>query len=244
MSTDLLVTCVSATPDLTNSILKLKERGSRAWRVSTLPTLHHALAEQSFGLTDLLVFNLPVDCTTSLIDLRDSLATSIKIVLILLDTHPLRKQAQMLGYPILTAPYTSTELQDFIYYHISQSPLLEINHTYEKKKSTYILVASLKKKVIVPIDYIVYISAGGNYSTICTADGSHIVITKQLGKIASELPANRFIRVHHSFIVNLKYTLHIKVDNGPKVYVSTGHQIPIARRKQKVLSNLMFVSGD
>ena len=66
-----------------------------------------------------------------------------------------------------------------------------------------------------PADYIVYISADGNYSTLKMADGGEYVLTLQLGHMERRISEmidddkTHFIRIGKSLIVNLNYISYI-----------------------------------
>ncbi|MDE6384041.1 MAG: LytTR family transcriptional regulator [Paramuribaculum sp.] len=69
--------------------------------------------------------------------------------------------------------------------------------------------------VRIPFDAVVYIVAGGNYSTLYTIDAGEYVVTLQLGHVEDHLAEclseadNRFIRIGKSLIVNRDFIVFI-----------------------------------
>ena len=74
---------------------------------------------------------------------------------------------------------------------------------------------STTELIRVPADFVVYISADGNYSSIKMADGGEYVLTLQLGqmekKISQMVEKNdrRFIRIGRGLIVNTQFITFI-----------------------------------
>ena len=82
------------------------------------------------------------------------------------------------------------------------------------------------------IDEIIFIRADDNYSKIYTTTGDYVISTT-LKLVENELPSNKFIRIHRSYLVNIYYIEIIK-----NSYVKIGkHNMPIGRSYQKELFN-------
>jgi len=82
------------------------------------------------------------------------------------------------------------------------------------------------------IDEIMFIRADDNYSKIYTTTGDYVISTT-LKLVENELPSNKFIRIHRSYLVNIHYIEIIK-----NSYVKIGkHNMPIGRSYQKELFN-------
>ena len=61
------------------------------------------------------------------------------------------------------------------------------------------------KTILVRYSNIVYLESAGEYIRLHLADGSKLVTLFRLKNMESELPSDRFVRVHRSFIVNIEY---------------------------------------
>lgn len=83
---------------------------------------------------------------------------------------------------------------------------------------------------------IVYCEAKNNYTLIYKTDGVCVTFTKTLSAVEEELPKNQFLRIHHSYLVNIlemksfyRNTNRLLLRNGKELQVST-------RKKQVILS--------
>lgn len=83
---------------------------------------------------------------------------------------------------------------------------------------------------------ILYAEAKGNYTGIRLNDGATVVTSKRLCEIEERLPAYRFIRVHHSFIVNTHYIKKYYKGRGGYLLLQNEVSIPVSvRRKDEFL---------
>jgi len=73
-----------------------------------------------------------------------------------------------------------------------------------------------KTAKFVEISTISMITSVGNYSKLVTVDGNKYHILKTLKQWEEELPANCFVRLHRSTIVNIKQI--VKIENYSKIY--------------------------
>lgn len=92
------------------------------------------------------------------------------------------------------------------------------------KDKEYISVKADYKVSLVRIDEIVYLESEGEYVRMHLADGSAITTLFRLKNMEVALPADRFMRVHRSYIVNLR---RIKSFVKGRVYLSDDEYIPI-----------------
>lgn len=65
-----------------------------------------------------------------------------------------------------------------------------------------LIIKSGRRMEIVAFDRIVYIEAYGMYSKIFLEEGKVLVVNAILAGVEHQLPANRFVRIHRSYIVN------------------------------------------
>jgi two-component system LytT family response regulator len=103
-------------------------------------------------------------------------------------------------------------------------------------------VPSNDSMIFIDIDEIVHCEARGSYSMITLINNKTSLVTKSLKDLEGLLPANMFIRVHNSWIINIKYlrkyfrgkNSYIEMENGSIVSVSI-------RRKGDILDQ--FLNG-
>jgi two-component system, LytTR family, response regulator len=101
-----------------------------------------------------------------------------------------------------------------------------------------IYIKSNLKKVKVFIEQIKYIEACGDYVKVITNTSSNMVLSTMKG-FEEKLPANKFLRIHKSFIVNLERiesfsSSTVQIDSKP---------IPLSRnRKQDLIDAIDLIS--
>jgi len=96
--------------------------------------------------------------------------------------------------------------------------------------SEYIYIKSNLKKLKVYVTRIKWIEAYGDYIKVVTDDENHLVLST-MKAFENDLPADKFIRVHKSFIVNIH-----KVSKFNSKYAEIGVQkIPLSRNKKEEL---------
>lgn len=92
------------------------------------------------------------------------------------------------------------------------------------KEPEYISVKADYKVSLVRIAEIVFIESEGEYVRIHLADGSTITTLFRLKNMEATLPADQFMRVHRSYIVNLRA---IKSYVRGRIFLSDTEHIPI-----------------
>jgi two-component system LytT family response regulator len=86
---------------------------------------------------------------------------------------------------------------------------------------------------------IVYIEASGSYSLLIMNTGNKILVSKGLKEFEDMLADNNFVRVHHSYIVNIVYVKEFVKGRGGSICMKNGDKIEVAvRKKQDFLDKL------
>lgn len=93
----------------------------------------------------------------------------------------------------------------------------------------------------VPVESIDYCSADGNGTVFCLVDGTEMHVCKNMKYYEDILPQNIFIRVHRSFIVNVRNVDSYVKGDVPSIVMSNGFQIEVSRRKKDELLNMLDV---
>lgn len=84
---------------------------------------------------------------------------------------------------------------------------------------------------LVDLDEIVHIEADSNYSIFHLKNVEKITVSKVLKDYEEILPDDRFMRIHKSSIVNLKYVKEYNNKNGLILSLSNGESIVVSRRR-------------
>ena len=101
------------------------------------------------------------------------------------------------------------------------------------KPDDYLFLPNKNKYEILSVESIVCIISDGVYSNVFNKDGKKTLVRKLLKDWEETLPKNIFIRIHKSFIINLKYITKIeKWFNGSlKIYLDHyGEPLIVSRR--------------
>ena len=105
-------------------------------------------------------------------------------------------------------------------------------------KNDFIFVRSDRKMIKINFDEIQYVESLSDYIKIHSADKT-ITTRETISNIETKLPAKNFLRIHRSYIVNLK-----KMNSYTNEFVEIGkNAIPISRTyKENVLKKLTEIS--
>jgi two-component system LytT family response regulator len=106
-----------------------------------------------------------------------------------------------------------------------------INKDISESKE-YVAVASIDKIDLLQSNEIMYIEAGGKYSIFHTRDGKQYTSSKNLGNYEKVLDDACFFRIHHTYIINMKYVVRVIKKDGSYCELMNGLLIPVAKRKQ------------
>jgi len=92
--------------------------------------------------------------------------------------------------------------------------------------------------LFLPVSDIRWIGAEGNYVRLCTATGTHL-LRETMAHLQDRLDPRGFLRVHRSFIVNLKYVKEVRREaNGDSVVVlDSGHKVAMGRSYRSLLGD-------
>ena len=96
------------------------------------------------------------------------------------------------------------------------------------------------KKILVPATDIIRIEALSNYSRIYFADGNTKVVAKVLHLFQDILPANMFVRVHRSHLVNKLFVKSINGSINKKLLMNNGEYIGVSRNNNVQIEHRVF----
>lgn len=86
---------------------------------------------------------------------------------------------------------------------------------------------------------ICYLEAAGSYCSIYVSNNKNLTVAQPLGEIINSLPSDTFIRVHRSYVINIKY---VNKYYGNIFYIQD-KMIPIGRTyKKEALSHFNIVT--
>lgn len=114
------------------------------------------------------------------------------------------------------------------------SEAAELQAEATPKDKEYLSVKADYKVSLVKISDIVYLESEGEYVRMHLADHTAITTLFRLKNMETALPADTFMRVHRSYIVNLKY---IKSYIKGRIYLSDTEYIPIGENYRETFQS-------
>ncbi len=97
------------------------------------------------------------------------------------------------------------------------------------------------KTVYVDPHEIIYCKSDGNYTEVYLKDGHKEVLSKKLKDVEALIENKDFLRVHHSYLVNMNYLRELIKSDGQYIILEDGSNIPVSRNKKSDL--LHFLNG-
>ncbi|MEM9820058.1 MAG: LytTR family DNA-binding domain-containing protein [Bacteroidota bacterium] len=101
-----------------------------------------------------------------------------------------------------------------------------------------IILNQKDKKIVVPFDDIIYLQAQGRQVKFVLEKKLPITIPQTLNYYADVLPANIFVRIHKSFLVNLAKVLRFDKGRAGNIYLNNGESLTVAARRKNALLEL------
>lgn len=115
---------------------------------------------------------------------------------------------------------------------------MAVDKARDQPQADFIFIKQEKGHVKVLLNEIASLEAMGDYVKMSLADGTHLVTRRTLADLEARLPADRFVRVHKSFIVNTGMVATV----GPSLIVlHSGSKIPIAKSYKAAVNKRMGI---
>ena len=116
----------------------------------------------------------------------------------------------------------------------NQRPAAETEAEAEPRDREYISVKADYKVSLVKISDIVYLESEGEYVRMHLADNTTITTLFRLKNMETALPSESFMRVHRSYIVNLR---HIKGYVRGRVFIGESEYVPIGENYKEAFQH-------
>lgn len=84
-----------------------------------------------------------------------------------------------------------------------------------------------------------YCESEGGYTRFYLTNGKISLISKTLKEVEDVLEAKGFCRVHHSYLINLRYVQKYVRGDGGEVIMANGKNIPVSRNKKQEFLNFL-----
>ncbi len=90
---------------------------------------------------------------------------------------------------------------------------------------------------VVP-DEIIYVKAENNYSVLHFISGKKLMLSKTLSIVERKLSKYSFLRIHKSYLLNLKHIVRYVKSDGRYIEVVGGDQLSVSRAKRATINKL------
>ncbi len=110
--------------------------------------------------------------------------------------------------------------------------LLLENIVNEKTKFKRIAIPTAQGLQFIKIEDIIYLEASGNYTKFHLCNNIKYTVSKTLKEFEDILPADIFIRIHNSYVLNKNYVEKYIRGDGGQVVLSDGAVLDISKRKK------------
>ena len=92
---------------------------------------------------------------------------------------------------------------------------------------------------LVPVNDIIYCKASSSYTDIILSNGSKKTICKVLKELEFQLASFEFLRVHHSYLINMNHLVSFHRSDGGFVEMINGDKVDVSRaRKHELIDRL------
>lgn len=184
----------------------------------------------SYNNVDLLFLDVEMPVVSGF-DLLDGLKTKPQVIFITSKPEYAVKAFDYDATDYLQKPITNHRFEIAIKRALNMYSMLR---DAQEEEGEFIFIKSKLKKLKVFISRIKWVEAFGDYVKVVTDDESHLVLST-MKSFENDLPADKFVRVHKSFIVNID-----KVDKFNSKFAEIGpHKIPLSRNKKDDLKKAL-----
>jgi two-component system, LytTR family, response regulator len=158
------------------------------------------------------------------------------------------KAIKLSSLDYLLKPIDIEELQQAV------EKAIQKKHTHTHSDQIEVLLSHLKTKPAPPrkiclatsegLEYIatqdiILCEANGSYTTFYVKDGIRIMVSKNLKEYESLLEGLDFMRVHNSYLINLREVKKFIKADGGSIIMQNGHQVSISPKKRQLFMDAM-----
>ena len=176
---------------------------------------------------DLLFLDIEMPVQTGF-DLLDGLKTRPQIIFVSAKSDYALKAFDYAAIDYLNKPVTKDRFNKAVQKAIE---LHQMRKEVPEEEGEFIFVKSNLKNLKIYIARIKWVEAFGDYIKIITDEGSHLVLST-MKSFEAELPSDKFLRVHKSYIINIE---RVQRFNSKFAEIGTT-QIPLSRNKKEDLA--------
>lgn len=111
----------------------------------------------------------------------------------------------------------------------------QASEDFQSKGFDKIILRDFENIHLVKLSEIAYCKADGNYSEFHLTGCTTLVVSKNLKEYESMLSGSGFLRIHRSYLANMKHFKKLEKAEGGTVVLSDGSELPLASGKKEDL---------
>lgn len=93
--------------------------------------------------------------------------------------------------------------------------------------------------ILEPVDSIIFCEADRNYTNLMMVGDRKIVVSKNLKDFENMLSESGFFRIHHAYLINMKYVKKYVKGEGGYVILEGDRHVDVSRRKKEAFLQLL-----
>lgn len=132
----------------------------------------------------------------------------------------------------LLKPISIKELQNSIK-KLFELKNIKTNYPAKQKYCTHdkIIISHLLGFTIIDVCDLIRLEADNNYTNLYLRENAKVTASKTMKHFEEMLPAEKFIRVHRSKIVNIDFIKELSYEDGGMLVLKDGVKIPVSKNK-------------
>jgi len=114
-----------------------------------------------------------------------------------------------------------------------------VEYLNTQKNTDRIALPTLEGLQILQREEIYYCESEGGYTRFYLTNGKVSLISKTLKEVGDVLEKKGFCRIHHGYLINLRYVQKYIRGDGGEVIMANGKNIPVSRNKKQEFLNFL-----
>jgi len=114
-----------------------------------------------------------------------------------------------------------------------------VQYLHRQKLGDRVALPTMEGLQIIPSDEIYYCESDGGYTHFYLTNGKTVLISKTLKEVEEVLESKGFCRVHHGYLINLRYVHRYLRGDGGEVVMANNKTLPVSRNKKQEFLNFL-----
>lgn len=212
---------------------------------ATCQSIHDARKAIETWEPDLVFLNVELPQESGFDLLTDAHETPFEIIFTAPSAEFAIRAIKLLALDYLVKPVHIGDLRDAIAkaerkHRQKEQPGIYLHQNGRHRENEKIALPTIDGFIFVRISDIVYFQASGNYTELFLINGEKVLVSRQLKEYENSLSKANFFRIHHSYLVNLKYVQSYVKRDGGYVIMTNNITLDISRRKKEAFLDRML----